>query len=359
MLDAIAGQLDTSDKQESVNLVKAFARTREVEDYSQSPFIGMMIDCIREGCLHLVLHLLDMGLDARMKLTDEMSLLHLAAKHGHAQVYKLLEERGAAAAEDEHGKTPMDYGLDKFQEELLGQYIHNLILRGDVAQLEAWLAKNQGIVSSILYEMIDDMSSLHRAVISENAKMVNIVMGQIDFWKINLARKKDKNGATPLMLAVRRGFTRGVELLLSREKSIYGYEVNFLKLLPMGCHEMVSLFLILMDEHKYDRRFKIEALCSAAQNGHVKVVKLFKADRELINSRNNCGYGKTALESTAEYGHEKVVDELLLWGADSKAVDEKGWTALHAACKNKHRKIVKKLLTNGVDCEALYKGGQV
>merc|ERR1712096_265839 len=57
--------------------------------------------------------------------------------------------------------------------------------------------------------------------------------------------------------------------------------------------------------------------------------------------------GWTALIAAVYFGKHKVVEELLRWEADTKAVDERSWTALKWAEDKGHTNIVKILKRAG------------
>ena len=76
------------------------------------------------------------------------------------------------------------------------------------------------------------------------------------------------------------------------------------------------------------------ALCSAAEKGHIEIVKLLldaKADVTPQDSK-----GRTVLHLTASCGHTEAVKMLLNAKADTITQDESGSTALHLAAKNGH-----------------------
>lgn len=128
------------------------------------------------------------------------------------------------------------------------------------------------------------------------------------------------------------------------------------------------------------KSFKAAPINSAAENGHIEIVKLLLANGADITVQdakgwtplNSAAWGghlevvKLLLENGADFtvpsndywtplvvaayhGHLSVVQLLLEKGADIIASTEDGWTPLNSAARGGHLEVVKLLLENGAD----------
>ncbi|MES9827353.1 MAG: ankyrin repeat domain-containing protein [Candidatus Thiodiazotropha sp.] len=89
-------------------------------------------------------------------------------------------------------------------------------------------------------------------------------------------------------------------------------------------------------------------LMKAALNGHTRVVERLILAGADINQRDKGGYSSLML--AASNNHPAIIDLLIKAGADINQVEmTQGWTALIWAAKRGHREAVERLLTYEVD----------
>lgn len=130
---------------------------------------------------------------------------------------------------------------------------------------------------------------------------------------------QDKDGTTPLILAVANGHYQVVEELLKQ-----GADPNIRR-----CTGTTALFF-------------------ASQNGFTDIAALLISHGGKINPRSFDG--ATPLFVSCQCGHQGTAELLLDHGADVNLQMRDGATPLFIACQNGHTSIVRLLTTRGRDC---------
>ena len=172
---------------------------------------------------------------------------------------------------------------------------------------------------------------------------------------------KNIKGVTPLMLASQKGNLRLVRDLLTRGAVPSHASANgatpVLQASHFGCLECLELLLDSCYGQQQQQKGKslIEIanynhttpLMRAAQEGHVRVVKLLLDRGAAVNRRNRVQM--TALMLASQRGHAAVCQVLIDRGAELDSMTEQNSTSLLLACKRGHVDVVKTLITAG--CE--------
>jgi serine/threonine-protein phosphatase 6 regulatory ankyrin repeat subunit B len=162
------------------------------------------------------------------------------------------------------------------------------------------------------------------------------------------------SGETPLMQAARRGKLEVVGLLLARGANPNAKEINGGQTALMWAvsqrHSAVADALI---KSKADVQAKSNsgstALMFAAQQGDAESTRLLlAADANPNEVMPQSGF--TPLIIASAMGHEAVVVQLLEKGAQTDAVDRRGFSSLHRAARDKNAVgIVRALLKHGAN----------
>jgi ankyrin repeat protein len=132
---------------------------------------------------------------------------------------------------------------------------------------------------------------------------------------------KDKDGGTPLDLAIADNKTETAKLL-RKHGGKYG------------------------------------SIHTAANDGDTEAVKEFLATGVDVNAKDNLGStslharGRTPLHRAASGGHKEVVELLIAEGADLEAKDADGFTPLQYAAADGRKKIAELLIAKGADVNA-------
>ncbi|KAK5999142.1 Ankyrin repeat domain-containing protein 50 [Cladobotryum mycophilum] len=161
------------------------------------------------------------------------------------------------------------------------------------------------------------------------------------------------DGWTPLGLAINKGNTEIVKLLLDHNVDIVRPMIGgWTPINVAASRGHFDIFKLLLDR-KADINIRSlsgwSPLTSASAGGYVEIVKLLLDKGADIAVKSNLGW--TCLHSAANAGHAKVVEVLLDHGADTTVAANDGWTPLTlAADKNRHE-TVQLLAERGVDVE--------
>ncbi len=121
------------------------------------------------------------------------------------------------------------------------------------------------------------------------------------------------------------------------------------KIIQANVHEEGILSLLVQLGAKVnaqDENDRAPLHLAAEKNLLGAVKELIENDAE-INIKDHLG--KTALHLAIEKGHLEVVEELIKNGADVDRKEDLGWTPLHLAIEKGHLKMVEELIKNGAD----------
>ena len=243
----------------------------------------------RNGHAQIVRLLLDRGADFRLKNNIEQVPLHVASENGHVEIAKLLIQRKADMnAKGYRDRTPLHRAAECGH----GTLVYFLLLQGALTTSR------------------DDFGAtpLHRAVWSNNDEIVRTLIS----FGASVTVTNDF-GATALHDAADQGRDNIAE-----------------RLLRAGADPMA------LDDRQES------ALHGAAELGRLATVQLLVKSNSNIDLANSSG--QTALHKSAANGHTSVVDHLVQGGARIGLKDMKGRTALYLAAAGSHEATVKLLV---------------
>lgn len=222
--------------------------------------------------------------------SSKASLLHVAARNGHAEMVLQLILEGKA----------------------------------DINQ-----AKEKG------------STPLYLAVQNGHMNVVRILVAQ--HADVNQARE---NGLTPLYVAAENGHTAIFSFLLEQGANIHQTDENGASLLCIavekGALETVALLLERGANPKQADKNGSTPFLAAAWQGHLSVLALLLKQELDINQTADNGF--TALHIAVEGGETAVVQFLLENSASMDIADKRGMTPLSLASKNGHVEIMRLLL---------------
>jgi ankyrin repeat protein len=159
------------------------------------------------------------------------------------------------------------------------------------------------------------------------------------------------NGVTPLYIAAQHGHIEVVQLLLGADANVNSATNTGATPLNIAAHEgyteVVRLLLGACANVNTARNDGATPLHSAAVHGHAEVVQLLLGAGANVNSATNDGL--TPLYIAAGKGHTAVVQLLLGAGANVNSATNDGATPLFIAALQGHTEVVQLLLGAGAD----------
>ncbi len=176
---------------------------------------------------------------------------------------------------------------------------------------------------------LDGNNVLHAAIIKDKPAVVDVLLEGDQFrdMPLQLAKMKNKNGDTPLHLAVEKDLNK-----TAIEKLVYEDLVN-------------------------EQNNKGETpLHKAAAAGNLAGIEILLADG--ANVKLTTVNEETALHKAAAAGKLECFERLLAHGADLDAVTKEGKTPLRLAVENNHLEIVQRILLQNnqiTDCKEIIK----
>jgi ankyrin repeat protein len=177
----------------------------------------------------------------------------------------------------------------------------------------------------------------------------------------DLIFSKDKNGETPLLMAVSAGHQDIAELLLANKADVNAKDDSSQTALHFAAQgddtKMAALLLTKgADIHARDNQGNTPLL-DAASNGNKNMAELLLTKGADIEAKDNSGC--TPLIWAAIQGHRDVAEVLLAHKADVNGKSpSSGQTALSSAAMNGHKDVAELLLTNHADLQGRDQCGQ-
>ncbi|MDQ7823354.1 MAG: ankyrin repeat domain-containing protein [Candidatus Eremiobacteraeota bacterium] len=182
---------------------------------------------------------------------------------------------------------------------------------------------------------------------------------------------KDRHGTTPLHRASEKGHRAIVELLISKGARVdaeNAYGSTALKWARRGGHTEVIAILDEALRKKSPITSFVEILPAPSQkklfarlareikSGNLETIKnILTRTPALINEKG--GFGLSPLHLACRESAERIVEFLLMNGADVNACDDDGFTPLHLAVIENHRGIVEFLVSHNAEVNAVNREG--
>ena len=243
--------------------------------------------------------------------------LHDAVAAGDLEKAENLISEGADVnAEDEFGRTPLDYAESKSMEKLL-------------VGAGAWT----------------ELNPLQRAAKCGSVRRVERLIARGH----NVNGRRDEQW-TALHWACAYGHTAVVEILLKHgaDIAVEAEDYTPLCLAIEGGHDDV-LRLLVRHKNSKGRTLLHEAASERGGEDYARILLEYGAD---INAKDNTG--RTALHWAVGRDDLRLTATLVSNGADPNMMDDDGLTPLHYACSNLHTtSLARTLLYAGADVNAL------
>lgn len=293
------------------------------DEYGNTPLIYA---CMK-GSRDVVKLLLDNGADAGLGNQSNRTPMHFAAETGNFQILSLLTDAGADVnCTDNNGMTPLmllaKNGRTAAAMKLLQNPDVDISIKDNHSRMAIDYATSSG-----LRELVEALSqageehadscgntTLHHACWDMQSEVVRVLVEK----EPENVNKRNDNGESPLLLAVRRENLMIVELLLAAGAQPDCADDN--GVLPLHI---------------------------AAGNGDYFVGKALLSSGAQINRKD--ADGQTPLILAAENGRNDFSAMLIEMGADVNAVDNDQHSAMYYASEAGYTEIVEQLLIAGAE----------
>lgn len=216
--------------------------------------------------------------------------------------------------------------------------ILEVLLKSDKDTLEKELLMNRYEVCT-MYDA-SNLNLLHHCVVSNKEAHMRVILHYAQSFDRQLyliwINHQSKEGFSPLLLAVSKGFLECSELLVAFGADIYKRTNLGLGLIHLCAQINNSLLLSIFYERGFDIHSKDNKggspLHWAAYMGSFNVLNLLLS----LRANKNCqdSEGRTPLHLSIISANEKVARKLLVYGADPSIKDKRGRTPFDCAIES-------------------------
>ena len=289
---------------------------------------------VKENKLEVIEYLVSSGCDINAVDDEGQTPLHKSTVFGHAESAKLLIDKGANVNQiDNNGDTPLHVAIKS---------------GGDFNVVKVLIEKaNLGIQNN------DEQNVLHVAVRYHKVDSINFILNHKQAPA--LITTTDKDGLTPIHLAVSLGYFDTTEKLLKRPQiTIFGNTIQGKNIIHLAAANSNAILLSLLLDSFNTLHLINEAdnkLCTplhdAADKGRLKQVEILLDRGAMIKSTVD---GFSPLHYACLQGHLSVAKKLIErhpFQSTNLFTNNKD-TPLHLAARSGHAAIVKFLLDSGM-----------
>lgn len=295
--------------------------------------------------------------------------LHLAARHGHAEVVEVLLEKGASiTALDEDGRSPLHIASEYSQTTVLSLLLDahadcKVADRYSATALDIACENGNHEVVRLLLMSPDCTTDSDRQGTSAPLSPLSVATdkGFLTCAKFLLDKNAEtevqgNGGRTPLYNAALNGNHELCELLLEHGAKPNIFHKGDHVLFEVAAQGNLGIVRLLVENgaeidatNSEDRT----ALLGATNNGHKAVVAYLLENGADIHRGNN--NRSTPIHTAALHGFVEIVQLLIDSGADLKRPNNFGWTPLHL-CYD-HPETAQLLLKSGADLNSVTQDG--
>ncbi|TGO80036.1 hypothetical protein BELL_0016g00100 [Botrytis elliptica] len=328
---------------------------------------SLLIDAVKRNHCIVATYLLDKFIDANyMKEIGTASLLRTAVIYGHANIVKLLLEKGAEPNYKIGHRTALMMASSEGQltiVELLLEYGAEIDCRDSSHETPLRIAIYRGHLDMIKLLLEKGARVNYGENNGETPLTRAIQCGQKDIAKLLLEKGAEiecrgLDNQTPLMTAAFYGRENIVELLLENGAQVncvdFHGETPITKAIIGRYTNIASLLIGNGARLDCEKEFFVTELFEASQSGHKEMAKFLLQNGMNSNLRGkNLYVGLTPLMLAAGSGHKTIVELLLENGAEINAKSDSGSTSLYIAVSANQMNTAKLLSERGVKVDLL------
>lgn len=255
--------------------------------------------------------LVDAGADLNLQDEEGNTALMVAAKNNDQESLQLLIPRAQINNRNNKNLTALDY----------------VVANRNVEAARALL--NRGAVLFINDYDGDHNNPLITAVAHNDLPMVTELIVSGARFDVS-----DKQGNTPLMIAVQKNYTEIIKKLIRYDALPNNQDASLTIAAAKNDLNLIKMLIGARANINAQNRFGNTALMIALERGFDSIVQALLEAQADVNIQNN--EGKTALMIAAKKGNASYVDQLIAAGARNEFKDASGKTAYQIAVDNGH-----------------------
>lgn len=297
-----------------------------------------------QGYTYIVRKLIQAGANLNFTSMQHNTALLLAVKNKHAKSVGILVNAGADLnMQDEEGNTALIVAAKNNDQESLKMLIpvaqittrnnknftalDYVVANRNVEAARALL--NRGAVLFINDYDGDHNNPLITAVAQNDLPMVTELIVSGARFDVT-----DKQGNTPLMIAVQKNYTEIIKKLIRYDALPNNQDASLTIAAAKNDLNLVEMLIKAGANLNAQNRFGNTALMIALERGFDSIIQALLKARADVNIQNSAG--TTALMIAAKKGNAAFVDQLIAAGARNDLKDASGKTAYQIAVDNGH-----------------------
>ncbi|RDA93935.1 hypothetical protein CP533_5013 [Ophiocordyceps camponoti-saundersi (nom. inval.)] len=303
--------------------------------------------------------LIRLGADVKVRNSEDLSPLYVAAQAGHIETFELLLGRGAkdevTCGDGGKGllRRAIYDGSSTALGLLLGAYPSGPLKRKTISSLLVFAAKrNHPQIVRTLSRQVpsrDRRASLIEAV-GENEAAAAAILFKVCYPPPSLI---EQSHPTALYMAVEANHELVARALVAAGANVQANDEKGESLLHQAVRknnrDAVELLLELDADIHAEDQFGRTPLHFAAEHGPLVIKSLIDADPDFTNQDNR---GQTALHVAADRGHLQALASLIdddSFSSVKDIVDDRGQTALHLSTESDNFEAACMLIDEGAD----------
>jgi len=324
-----------------------------------------LVYAVQGNDIEMVKHLLELGADPAIPGKFDNIALHYAVMMGSAEMAELFISKSLILSDSQNklGQTPLQMAAEAGNLEMIDFLIskgadpnhrdargitplHEAVINGHVEATKLLLDKGADVdlqtTDGLENSDTREASSLHLAVIFGRVEILPVI-----FEKNVFTARRNKDGYTPVMIAIKENHTTMLDTLLSKGASVEN-DVDYVKPLDLALEKKDYELATKLIEHganvDHVNRKDETPLILSIENNDLKSIKLLLDNGANVEGVEN---GEDPLQYALDRLNADAIELLLNAGADPNAPDKKGRTPLYIAIEEQKIGLARLLVEKG------------